>query len=166
METSLQFSNISTFIFDVDGVFTDNRLLVTEQGELLRTMNARDGYAVKKVIELGYTVIIITGGTSQGVKTRLAGLGIKDIYLGISNKKEVLTKHLQTNSINPKTCIYMGDDIIDIACIEYAGIGVCPSDAAEEVKKKSNYICLNKGGDACVREIIELVLKSKEEWQM
>jgi 3-deoxy-D-manno-octulosonate 8-phosphate phosphatase (KDO 8-P phosphatase) len=164
MNLNQQFSGIDSFIFDVDGVFTDNRLLVTEKGELLRVMNARDGYAVKRAIELGYHVSIITGGNSTGVEIRLKGLGVNDIYLGISDKIVVLKDHLQKHSIHPKTCIYMGDDIVDIPCIEHVGVGTCPADAVDEVKIKANYICQSNGGDSCVREIIELVLKSKGEW--
>lgn len=164
MKTNQQFSKIEAFIFDVDGVFTDNRLLVTEQGELLRTMNARDGYAVKRVLELGYHVAIITGGNSKGVEKRLSGLGIKDIYTGILNKIEIFVALLEKESFQSDNCLYMGDDMIDIPCIEKAAIGVCPADAIDEVKAKANYICQNKGGDACVREIIEIVLKSKGEW--
>jgi 3-deoxy-D-manno-octulosonate 8-phosphate phosphatase (KDO 8-P phosphatase) len=164
MENNQQFAGIDTFLFDVDGVFTDNRLLVTEQGELLRTMNARDGYAVKRALEAGYHIAIITGGTSKGVEIRLRGLGISEIYSGVADKMKIMHKHLSANSINHLSCLYLGDDMIDIPCIEWAGIGVCPADAIEEVKIKANYICRQNGGDACVREVIELVMKSKGEW--
>ena len=85
-------NQITTFIFDVDGVLTDGSIHVTPTGEMLRNMNIRDGYAMKAALENGYTVCIISGGSNEGVRVRLRNLGITDIYLGVPNKVEPLKK--------------------------------------------------------------------------
>lgn len=164
MSSLPNFKKIKAFIFDVDGVFTDNRLIVTEKGELLRTMNARDGYAIKMALKHNYHVAIITGGNSKGVKLRLQGLGIADIYLGIKDKLSVLKEHLAAQHIKAEDCLYMGDDIIDLQCIQYTGIGACPSDSVSEVLASSNYVSPQQGGNSCVRDVVELVLKSQANW--
>ncbi len=164
MNTLKQFKQIKTFIFDVDGVLTNSDLLVTEAGELLRVMNTRDGYALKKAVSLGYNVCIITGGKSKGVALRLQGLGIKDVFLGASDKLSIYKQYVQDNSLNPSEILYMGDDLVDIEVMNEVGLAVCPSDATQEVKSISNYICKIKGGSGCVREIIEIVLKLNNHW--
>jgi 3-deoxy-D-manno-octulosonate 8-phosphate phosphatase (KDO 8-P phosphatase) len=156
--------DITTFILDVDGVLTDGRLLISESGELLRTMNAKDGYAMKTAIDNGYHICIITGGTNEGVKNRLVGLGIKDVFLNASDKmlqiKEFVTKH----HLKPENIVYMGDDMPDVAAVAYAGLGCCPQDAIPEIKAVSQYISHKNGGDACVRDIIEQVMKVQGKW--
>ena len=89
-------NKINTFIFDVDGVFTDNGVLVTEEGGLLRKMSVHDGYAVKHALDRGYRVCIITGGTSEGVVKRFRNLGVMDIYSGVGDKFPVFEIDLRT----------------------------------------------------------------------
>jgi len=87
-------NDITTFIFDVDGVLTDGSVTVTTDGEMLRTMNIKDGFALKTAVDAGYNVCIISGGSNEGVRKRLSGLDIKDIYLGAHNKIEKLNTTL------------------------------------------------------------------------
>lgn len=155
---------ITTFIFDVDGVLTDGRLLITEHGELLRTMNARDGYAMKMAIEQGYHVCIITGGRSEGVRKRLEDLGVKAIYLNASDKSSYMRTYMTENNLTPQEVLYMGDDIPDIPVMHMAGLACCPQDAVAEVKAISHYISHRHGGDSCVRDVIEQVLKVHGKW--
>lgn len=156
--------DITTFIFDVDGVFTDGSLLVTSDGEMLRKMNVKDGYALKVALQKGYQVCIITGGTNEGVRIRLKGLGVQDIYMGAHHKIEALNEYLQNNSITPKNVLYMGDDIPDIPPMKAVGLPTCPQNAVPEVKAVSNYISHISGGQGCVRDVIEQVLKVQGNW--
>ena len=160
-----KFAEINTFIFDVDGVFTDSGLLVLEDGKLLRKMNARDGYAVKAALAAGYRVAIITGGKSEGVKIRLQNLGIKDIYLGIHDKLEAYEEYIDIYHLDEAKIMYMGDDIPDYEVMRRVGFPACPSDAAPEIRKLAIYISPEKGGDGCVRDVIERALKISGKWQ-
>lgn len=156
--------DITTFVFDVDGVFTDGTLLITSEGDMLRKMNVKDGYALKTALQKGYKVCIITGGTNEGVRKRLEGLGVSDIYLGAHHKEEPLKEFINNNNISLKNVLYMGDDMPDIPPMKMVGIAACPQDAVQEVKAVSNYISHKNGGDTCVRDVIEQVLKAKGDW--
>lgn len=156
--------DISTFVFDVDGVLTDGSLLVTNEGDLLRTMHVRDGFALKKAVDSGFNVCIISGGKNEGVRERLRGLGVTDIYLGASDKVEYLEEYMDIYNIKPENIAYMGDDIPDIYPMQMVGLPSCPQDAAPEVKRISTYISHCNGGQGCVRDLIEQVLKVQEKW--
>ena len=156
--------NVTTFVFDVDGVFTDSTIMITTEGELLRTMNVRDGYAVKTALNQGYRVCIISGGSNEGVRQRLQGLGVTDIYLGAAFKEESLREYLLDYEIKAEEILYMGDDIPDIPAMQMSGMVVCPQDAVPEVKRISHYISHLNGGEGCVRDIIQQVLKVRGHW--
>ena len=157
-------TNITTFIFDVDGVLTDGTITVTTDGEMLRTMNVKDGFALKTAIDAGFNMCIISGGSNEGVRKRLAGLGIKDIYLGAHNKIEQLNEFLSNNNIQPSQVLYMGDDIPDYPVMKLAGLPCCPQDAVPEIKAISKYISHKNGGKGAVRDVIEQVLKVQGKW--
>ncbi len=159
-----KFRDIHTFIFDVDGVFTNSDLLILENGNLLRKMNVRDGYAVKRAIKSGYRICIITGGTSSGVVTRLESLGISDIYSGINDKLDTFEEFVITYDLDTSGILYMGDDIPDYEPMRRAGLPCCPQDAANEIVDVSQYISPKNGGDGCVRDVIEKVLKLHGKW--
>jgi len=156
--------NITTFIFDVDGVLTDGTITVTTDGELLRTMNIKDGYALKTAVDKGLNVCIISGGSNEGVRKRLQGLGILAIYLGAHNKIEQLNEYLAKHHISSENVLYMGDDIPDITVMEMVGLPCCPQDAVAEVKAVSEYISHKNGGKGAVRDVIEQVLKVQGKW--
>ncbi|GGG43498.1 3-deoxy-D-manno-octulosonate 8-phosphate phosphatase [Croceivirga lutea] len=156
--------DITTFVFDVDGVFTDGSVLITETGELLRKMSVKDGYALKTAIQKGYNVCIITGGTNEGVKTRLKGLGVTDIYMGAHHKQDQLDEYLDIYDINPENVVYMGDDMPDIPPMKMVKLATCPQNAIPEVKVICDYVSHKNGGDGCVRDIIEQVMKVRGDW--
>lgn len=156
--------NITTFIFDVDGVLTDGSLTITSTGDMLRTMNVKDGYALKQALNKGYNVCIISGGTNEGVRKRLENLGFTDVFLGAHDKLVPFNKYLSKKNINPENVLYMGDDIPDIPVMELVGLATCPQDAVQEVKSVSKYISHKKGGKGSVRDVIEQVLKVKNDW--
>lgn len=157
-------SQIKTFIFDVDGVLTDGSILISTHGELLRSMNIKDGYAIKYAITKGFSICVISGGKNEGVRHRLRNLGVTDIYLGCENKQEQLDEFMDVYHIDPQEVLYMGDDIPDIPPMEMVGVACCPQDAAPEVKEVSQYVSHKKGGKGCVRDIIEQVLKVQGKW--
>ena len=156
--------DITTFVFDVDGVFTDGTLLITSEGEMLRKMSVKDGYALKTALQKGYHVCIITGGTNVGVQKRLEGLGVKNIYLGAHHKQDPLEDFAKNHAIDFKNMLYMGDDMPDIPPMRMVGLPTCPQDAIPEVKEVAKYISHKNGGNACVRDVIEQVLKVRGDW--
>ncbi|MGV8947122.1 MAG: KdsC family phosphatase [Lutibacter sp.] len=157
---------ITTFIFDVDGVLTNGRVRVTENGELLREMNVKDGYALKTAINAGYRVCVISGGTNEGVRKRLAALGIADIYLGTYHKTDQFKDYTNLYNIKPENILYMGDDIPDYQVMKMVGLPCCPLDAVSEIQDISLYISQKKGGNGCVRDVIEQVLKVQGKWNL
>lgn len=156
--------DVRLIALDVDGVLTDNSLLCTEDGQLLRTMNARDGYAIAKAIKEGIQIIFITGGTSSGVLKRLENLGSVKVFSGIHKKLPVLQTYCEENNIAQTNAFYMGDDILDLSSVRWAGVSACPKDAVQEVKSIAQYICTHEGGRGCVREVIELILRHQNKW--
>lgn len=159
-------NNITTFIFDVDGVLTDSSVHVTPTGEMLRIMNIRDGFAMKAAIESGYHVCIISGGNNEGVRIRLKNLGITDIHLATPDKVATFNEYIKQYKINPEHVLYMGDDIPDYHVMQLVGLPVCPQDASQEIKAISKYISHKKGGKGAVREMIEQVMKVQGKWHM
>jgi len=155
---------ITTFIFDVDGVLTNGNVRVTETGELLREMNIKDGYALKLAVNSGYRVCIISGGTNEGVRARLSALGITDIYLGTHQKTAQFKDYTALYDIKPENVLYMGDDIPDYQVMKIIGLPCCPKDAVSEIQNISLYISQKKGGNGCVRDVIEQVLKVQGKW--
>ncbi len=156
--------DINTFVFDVDGVFTDGSLLITTQGEMLRKMSVKDGYALKTALQKKYNVCIITGGTNEGVKNRLEGLGVTAINMGAHHKIEPLKEYMDANAIAAKNVLYMGDDLPDIPPMKQVALPCCPQDAVPEVKAVSKYVSHINGGSGCVRDVIEQVLKVRGDW--
>jgi 3-deoxy-D-manno-octulosonate 8-phosphate phosphatase (KDO 8-P phosphatase) len=157
-------NDITTFIFDVDGVLTDGSVFVTNEGEMLRTMNIRDGYAMKAAVESGYNVCIISGGSNEGVRVRLRNLGITDIYLGTPDKVKTFAEYNDLHQIKPENVLYMGDDIPDYHVMKLVGLPTCPQDASPEIKTISRYISHKLGGKGAVRDVIEQVMKTQGKW--
>tara|TARA_X000001036_G_scaffold214985_1_gene201385 strand:- start:7332 stop:7835 length:504 start_codon:yes stop_codon:yes gene_type:complete len=166
METNYKenLKNIKAFIFDVDGVLTDGKLLISETGELLRSMNVKDGFAMKFAIDNGFKIGIISGGTNEAVRKRLSDLGIEEIHLKSHNKIVPYNDFKDKYGLQAENILVMGDDIPDIPIIKAAGIGCCPQDAVQEVKNSSDYISQKSGGMGAVRDIIEQVMKIHKKW--
>lgn len=156
--------NINTFIFDVDGVLTDGSIQVNTQGEMFRTMNVKDGYALKTAVDKGFNVCVISGGSNEGVRVRLQNLGIKDVFLGAHNKTEILENYLKTHNLKKENILYMGDDLPDYEVMLEVGLPSCPQDAVPEIKNISKYVSHKNGGKGCVRDVIEQVLKVHGKW--
>lgn len=156
--------HITTFVFDVDGVLTDGSISITTEGEMYRTMHTKDGFALKTALENGFNICVISGGTNEGVRARLKGLGITDIHLGAHHKTETMAAYFKANKLQKENVLYMGDDIPDLWVMQEVGLPCCPQDAVPEIKAISKYVSHKKGGKGCVRDIIEQVLKVQGKW--
>jgi 3-deoxy-D-manno-octulosonate 8-phosphate phosphatase (KDO 8-P phosphatase) len=158
------FKNIKLFVLDVDGVLTDCSIILLDNGEMARTMNIKDGYALQLAIKKGYEILIISGGSSEAVRMRLARLGVHNVELGIKNKQEVLTKFIEEKKLEWLQVLYMGDDIPDVKPMQTVGLACAPADAVQEVRAIAHYISPINGGRGCVRDVIEKVLKLNNDW--
>lgn len=155
---------VKAFVFDVDGVFTDGKLIVNPDGDYSRSMNIKDGFAVQYAVKQGYIIGIITGGNSENVRTRFNNLGITDVYLASSPKIDDFEDFYFKYDLKLEEILYMGDDLPDYEVMTKVGFPTCPRDAVEEIKSVSVYISDKKGGEGCVRDVIEQVLKLHGKW--
>ncbi|MBQ5616622.1 MAG: HAD-IIIA family hydrolase [Bacteroidaceae bacterium] len=155
---------IKALVFDVDGVLSRETIPVALTGEPMRTANIKDGYAIQLAAKCGLHVAIITGARNEAVKVRYKGLGVNDIYIGASVKKECLEELMLMYELSAEEILYMGDDIPDYEVMQICGLPVCPCDAAVEIKQLSKYISSVRGGEGCVRDVIEQVLRAQGKW--
>lgn len=158
------FKEIRAFILDVDGVLTDGSLLLLDDGQMARKMNIRDGYALQLAVKKGYHVMVISGGTSLAVQHRLEKLGVKEVHMGVTDKKSLLEGFIHLHGLSREQILFMGDDMPDLEAMKLAGLPCCPSDAAPEIRTVSTYISPVNGGYGCVRDVIEKVLKLNQHW--
>jgi 3-deoxy-D-manno-octulosonate 8-phosphate phosphatase (KDO 8-P phosphatase) len=156
--------HINTFVFDYDGVFTNGTVILQNSGDPLRTANVKDGYALQLAIKKGYRIVVISGGKSDSISNRFDTLNVTDVFLSVDNKIEVYKKYLKDHGLEAKNVLYMGDDIPDYKVMQEAGVATCPADAAEEIKSISHYISHFNGGEGCVRDILEQVMKVQGKW--
>lgn len=158
------FKNITTFIFDVDGVLTDGTIWLLENGVQARRMNIKDGYALQLAVKKGYRVLVVSGADSPLVTQRLAKLGITDVHMSVLDKKEFISTFITTNELKKEELLYMGDDVPDKTAMSVVGLPCCPSDAVLEIREASVYISDFAGGMGCVRDVIEKVLQLNDHW--
>lgn len=157
---------IKTFVFDVDGVLTDGMLYVFNDGEQVRRMNIKDGFALQLAVKKGYRIIVMSGSHSEAVTSRLHKLGITDVHMRVTDKKGKLGELLQQYGVDWAAVLFMGDDIPDYAVMKRAGVACAPADAAPEIKEAAHYISSHGGGAGCVRDVIEKVLKINGHWEL
>ncbi len=155
--------NIDTFIFDIDGVFTDGSIAIT-QTDFVRTFNAKDGYAIQLASKSGFQIFIITGGRSEIVKEAMLRLGCNDVILKARNKVESFQQLKEKHQLDENKCLYLGDDMPDISLLKIVHISACPQDAAADVKLICDYQSPYKGGSGCVRDVIEQALRVQNKW--
>nr|MBS0037464.1 HAD-IIIA family hydrolase [Saprospiraceae bacterium] len=158
------FREINTVVLDCDGVLTNSQLLVTEEGELLRSMSVRDGYAIKKAIAAGIRICVITGGSSRGVELRLKALGVPHYFGGVQKKFGVFKEWVDFHELDVEKILYIGDDMPDFEIMKMVGFPACPSDAAREITDICKYVSPYKGGEGCVRDVLEKILKIQGKW--
>lgn len=161
---SYDLKKINGFAFDVDGVLSPSTIPLGEDGMPMRMVNIKDGYALQLAVKRGYRIAIITGGKSEAVRIRFAALGIKDIFMGVSDKLPVLESWMTGAGLESGQVAYMGDDIPDLPCLRHVGLPCAPFDAAWEAKQSSVYISKFTGGYGCVRDLVEQTLKANGHW--
>lgn len=166
MSLTERFKQITTFIFDIDGVMTDGSVIALESGEQPRMFNVRDGYGINRAIKMGYRVAIISAQNQVGVRKRLEYLGVKDIFIGTSpdGKLPIFHKYMAEQGLKDEEVVFMGDDLPDYEVMLTGVMGACPADSAEEILAIADYVSPKTGGHGAVRDLIEQVMKSQEKW--
>jgi len=159
-----ELKKVKAFAFDVDGVLASPEVYLHPNGELMRSMNTKDGYALQHAVKRGYPIAIITGGKTDSVGDRFRGLGITDIYLGSSFKIDDFNDYLFKYDLQAEDVLYMGDDLPDYEVLKKTGVPCCPADAVEEIKSVAHYISPYAGGKGCARDVIEQVLRLHGRW--
>jgi 3-deoxy-D-manno-octulosonate 8-phosphate phosphatase (KDO 8-P phosphatase) len=159
------FKKISTFIFDIDGVLTDGTVLVLDGGIQARRMHIKDGFALQMAVKQGYKVLIVSGSNSPQVLGRLEKLGIHDVHMAVANKKNFIEDYILQQNLKKEEILYMADDLPDLPAMSVVGLPCCPADAVNEIKQAVKYISPLNGGYACVRDVIEKVLKLNDHWE-
>lgn len=155
---------IKALIFDVDGVLSSETIFLHPNGEPMRTVNIKDGYALQFAIKSDVLIAVITGGNTEAVFKRFESLGIKNIYMGASLKVNEYEDFKAKYGLHDDEILYMGDDIPDYEVMQRCGLPCCPSDAVPEIKSVSVYISHRTGGNGCVRDVIEQVLRAQGIW--
>ncbi|BAV95470.1 KdsC family phosphatase [Ichthyobacterium seriolicida] len=158
------FSRVETFIFDVDGVMTDGKVNVISENNWARQMNIKDGYAINLAIKQGYNFCIISSGSNLLVKSRLQKLGITDFFFSCFDKLEAYEDYISTYDIREENTLYMGDDMPDYPVMKRVGVPACPNDAAIDIKNISKYISPYNGGNGCVRDVLEQIMRVQGKW--
>ncbi len=162
MNVLQKFEPVKTLVFDMDGVLTDGSLLIMPDGEWIRRMHIKDGYALQLAVKSGYRVIIISGSSSEPVASRLHRLGITEVYQKVTDKLQLLQEILQQDNV--EELMYMGDDVPDLEVLKYAGLSCCPLDACRDVLEMADYISPVNGGEGCVRDVIEKIMRVQNKW--
>ena len=155
---------IKAIIFDVDGVLSAETITLAADGEPLRTVNIKDGYAIQLAVKMGLRMVILTGGKTEAVRLRYQRLGVEDIYMGCAVKVKTYEAFLRKYDLTDADVMYMGDDIPDIEIMRRVGCPVCPQDACPDVKDISLYVSPYKGGYGCGRDVIEQTLRAQGKW--
>lgn len=157
---------IRAIIFDVDGVLSRETITLSSEGEPLRTVNIKDGYAIQLAMKLGLRIVILTGANTKSVRKRYEGLGVEDIHMGCAMKIVTYDSLLEKYGLKDEEVMYMGDDIPDLEIMRRVGCPVCPKDACPEIKEVSVYVSDKTGGNGCGRDVIEQTLRAQGKWVM
>lgn len=161
-----RFSRVRAFVFDMDGVLTDGGLWLLEAGEWLRRMHIHDGFALQLAVQKGYRVAVISCAESRPVRLHLGQFNIQEVHMSVSDKAVCLKGLLKSWGLAASAVLYMGDDLPDLPAMRLAGIACCPANATSDVRAVAAYISTLEGGNGCVRDVIERVLRSKSDWQL
>lgn len=159
-------NKITTLMFDIDGVLTDGKVLVMDSGEMVRNLYSKDGYAINQAVNKGYRLVVISGGNNMAVQNALNRNGVTDIFIKTRDKLDCYLAYLKLHHLTDEQVMFMGDDLPDHEIMSRAGVAACPGDAAPEIKAISHYVSIRNGGEGCVRDIIEQVLRVQGKWSI
>lgn len=155
---------IRAVVFDVDGVLSAETISLHPEGEPMRTVNIKDGYAIQLAQKMGLRVVILTGAATKSVRLRYEHLGVEDIYMNCAVKITTYEELLRKYNLHDEEVLYMGDDIPDYEVMNRCGCPCCPADACSDIKAVSVYVSDYKGGYGCARDVIEQVLRAQGMW--
>ena len=148
--------------FDVDGVFTDGKIYINENGEESKAFHTQDGQGIRNLIEIGIKVLVISGRKSKAAEKRMIELGVNDYFLGYREKKEIFLKKIKDYQIKLTECAFVGDDISDGDLLDIVGFPIAVSNGRDEIKKSAFYTTQKSGGNGAIREISDLIIKAKD----
>lgn len=157
-------NKVKAVIFDVDGVLSRQTIVLSSEGEPLRTVNIKDGYAIQLAQKKGLRIAILTGGNTLAIRKRYEGLGVEDVYMGCAVKIQTYEEFLKKYALSDEEVIYVGDDIPDYEVMRRCGCPCCPADACSDIKDISTYISRCAGGDGVGRDVLEQVLRTQNKW--
>lgn len=157
-------NKIRAIIFDVDGVLSKETISLHPDGEPMRTVNIKDGYAIQLAMKLGLRIVILTGGTTESVRMRYERLGVENIFMGCTVKLKTYDEFVANYGLTDEEVMYMGDDIPDYEIMMRVGCPVCPADACTDIKQICRYVSDKNGGEGCGRDVIEQVLCAQGKW--
>lgn len=157
--------NIKLVILDVDGVMTDGRIVIDDNGVESRNFDIKDGMGVVVLMMSGVEVAIITSKKSGAVRHRAEELKIKRFYEGIKKKTEPYEEILKEMNITDAEVAYVGDDLVDLSMMKRVGLPIAVGDAVEDVKNHAAYVTVARGGYGAVREAAEMILKAQGKWE-
>jgi 3-deoxy-D-manno-octulosonate 8-phosphate phosphatase (KDO 8-P phosphatase) len=166
MNFKQKLNRISTIMFDVDGVLTDGKVLVMESGEMVRNIFSKDGYAFNQAVAKGYRIAIISGGNNLAVRNALSRNGVTDFFVRQHDKLACYQDYTSLHALSDEEVLFMGDDLPDYEIMKRVGIAACPNDAVAEIREICQYVSPHKGGEGCVRDIIEQVMKCQGKWEI
>lgn len=156
---------IKLVVFDVDGVLTDGRIIIGDDGQEYKAFNSRDGHGMKLLQYTGVEIAVITGRTSKTVEHRMNGLGINHVYQGKRIKLPVFEELIDKLGLTPDECAYVGDDWVDLSIMSRVGLAVAVQDADNVVKKHAHWITPSRGGQGAAREVCELIMEGQGNLQ-
>ena len=154
-------AHIRLVAFDVDGVFTDGRFYLSDDGIETKAFNTQDGFGIRQLIRADIAVAVISGRKSGAVERRMTELGVPHLVQGCADKVAALDEIREALGITAKECAYVGDDIPDLPLLEHVGVSIAVANAVEQVRASCDYTTTASGGFAAVREVCELVLSAR-----
>ncbi len=149
---------------DLDGVLTNGKLLIHPDGKWVREMDIKDGYAIQFAVKSGLHLAVVTGSSSTPVKERMAALGVDHFYENQKEKSVIVQDLMRKLGLSAEQTLFVGDDIPDLDAFRVVGLKACPIDAAQELKNAADYISPYQGGNGCVRDILEKILRVQGKW--
>jgi 3-deoxy-D-manno-octulosonate 8-phosphate phosphatase (KDO 8-P phosphatase) len=160
-----KFLPVKMIVLDMDGVLTDGTVLVMPDGQWVRRMHIRDGYALQLAVKKGYRLVVITGSSSGPVADRLRKLGIEQVFQEVKDKRQLLQSLMQQFQLSPEQVLFMGDDMPDLDAMKFCGLSCCPADSARDILEIAGYISPLKGGEGCVRDVLEKLMRLQGTWE-
>jgi 3-deoxy-D-manno-octulosonate 8-phosphate phosphatase (KDO 8-P phosphatase) len=155
--------SIRLVAFDIDGVFTDGRFYLSDDGSETKAFHTQDGYGVRRLLEAGVEVAVISGRRSPAVERRMAELDVRHVVLGCKDKVAAFDELITSLGIDATECAFVGDDLPDLALLEHVGLSSAVANAVQTVQERCDYITRKPGGFGAVREVCDLVAGSRDD---